>query len=77
MNFYIGRYIEPLGGEEAVVNWSRQKQPGVLIIPKHVLDDIQKNNGNLPLEQIAGINGLNYSKGTELEVLALTRKAKD
>jgi len=71
LNFYIGRRIEPLGSEEAVVAWARRPQPGVLIIPKDVLAAIQQRYGSLPLDEIASKRGFNYSKGTILEVLAL------
>jgi 4-amino-4-deoxy-L-arabinose transferase-like glycosyltransferase len=77
LNFYIGRQIEPLRGEEAVVSWTQQAKPGVLIIPKELLASIQQSYGTLPLEQIASKKGFNYSKGKILEVLALIRKMGD
>ena len=77
LNFYIGRQIEPLGSEEAVVEWTRQPKSGVLIIPKNNLATIQESYGSLTLEEIAAVKGFNYSKGTILEVLALTRGPKD
>ncbi len=76
LNFYIGRQIEPLRGEEAVATWARQPKPGVLIIPKDVLADIDQQYGPLPLEQIVSKKGFNYSKGKPLEVMALIRKAE-
>jgi 4-amino-4-deoxy-L-arabinose transferase-like glycosyltransferase len=77
LNFYIGRQIEPLRGEEAVATWARQPKPGVLIIPKDVFADIQERLGSLPLEQIVSKKGFNYSKGKPLEVVALIRKAQN
>ena len=77
LNFYIGRQIEPLRDEEAVIAWSRQPQAGVLVIPKDVLAGIQQRHGFLALDEIASKKGFNYSKGTILEVLALIRRAKD
>ncbi len=77
LNFYIGRQIEPLGSEEAVITWARQPKPGVLIIPKGVLDGIQQRHGSLALDEVASKKGFNYSKGTILEVLALIRGPKD
>jgi len=76
LNFYVGRKIEPLHSEQAVVDWARQPKPGVLIIPKDVLDNIEQRYETLPLKQIASKKGLNLSKGNPLEVLALIRKAK-
>ena len=76
LNFYVGRKIESLRSELAVVQWARQAKPGVLIIPKDVLDNIEQRYESLPLEQIASKKGLNLSKGNPLEVLALIRKTK-
>jgi hypothetical protein len=77
LNFYIGRRIEPLRSEEAVIAWTRQPRPGVLIIPKDVLAAIQQRYGSLALDEIASTRGFNYSKGTILEVLALICGPKD
>ena len=77
LNFYIGRQIEPLRDEEAVIAWARRPQAGVLVIPKDVLAGIQQRHGFLALDEIASKKGFNYSKGTILEVLALIRRAKD
>jgi len=77
LNFYIDRQIEPLRNEEAVITWVRQPKPGVLIIPKDILTNIEQRHGPLQLEQIASKKGLNYSKGKPLEVLALIRKTEN
>lgn len=77
LNFYVGRKIERLHSEPAVVEWTRQPKPGVLIIPKKVLNDIEQRYKTLPLEQIASKKGLNLTKGNPLEVLALIREAKE
>lgn len=77
LNFYIGRQIEELRSANAVVEWAKQPQDGVLIIPKDILADIEKAGGPLALEQIASKKGFNYSKGKTLEVLALVRKQRN
>jgi 4-amino-4-deoxy-L-arabinose transferase-like glycosyltransferase len=77
LNFYIGRQIEPLSNEEAVVSWSRRAGEAVLIIPKDKLDDIQQSYGTLPLEEIASKKGFNYSKGKIVEVMVLTRNLEE
>jgi len=74
LNFYVGRYINPLHSEEDVVTWAKQSTPGVLVIPGRVLDKIRKHYGELPLDKIASRNGFNYSKGKALEVLAMARR---
>jgi len=75
LNFYIGRQIEPLADEEAVIKWAGQPQPGVLIITKAALAEIERRGGSLGLAEIASKEGLNYSKGKALEVAALLRCA--
>jgi 4-amino-4-deoxy-L-arabinose transferase-like glycosyltransferase len=75
LHFYFARHIEYLLAEEEVVTWAQRPQPGILVIPRHTLDGIEEKYGDLPLEQIAATEGVNYSKGTMLELLALTRKA--
>ena len=77
LNFYIDRQIEELRSANAVVEWAKQPQDGVLIIPKDILADIEKAGGPLALEQIASKKGFNYSKGKTLEVLALVRKQRN
>lgn len=77
LNFYVGRQIEPLDSEKAVIAWTRQPQPGVLVIPKDMLAAIQERHGSLALDEIAATEGFNYSKGTRLELLALIRRPKD
>jgi 4-amino-4-deoxy-L-arabinose transferase-like glycosyltransferase len=76
LNFYIGRQIEPLSDEKAVVSWSQQPGEAVLIIPKDKLDSIQQSYGALPLEEIASKKGFNYSKGKIVELMALIRNAR-
>jgi len=74
LNFYIGRRIEPLADQEAVVRWAGQPQPGVLIISKDALAEVERRHGLLGLTEIASIRGLNYAKGKALEVAALLRR---
>jgi hypothetical protein len=77
LNFYIDRQIEELRSVNAVVEWAKQPQDGVLIIPKDILADIEKAGGPLALEQIASKKGFNFSKGRTLEVLVLVRKQRN
>jgi 4-amino-4-deoxy-L-arabinose transferase-like glycosyltransferase len=76
LNFYLGRQIEPLGSEEAVVAWAKKPERGVLIIPTNKLNEIQQNYGILPLDKIKSKKGFNYSKGKTLEVAALVRQTR-
>lgn len=76
LNFYIGRKIEVLQSEEAVVEWAKQPVPGVLVIPGDKLDEIQKHYGVLHLDKLISQKGYNYSKGRELELIALARRGE-
>ena len=74
LNFYIGRRIEPLADQEAVARWAGQPQPGVLIIARDALVEVERRHGSLRLTEIASKRGLNYAKGKTLEVAALLRQ---
>jgi 4-amino-4-deoxy-L-arabinose transferase-like glycosyltransferase len=71
--FYIGRQIESLAGEEAVLQWAKQPQPGVLVITKAALAELEQRHGSLGLAELASKEGLNYAKGKPLEVAAMLR----
>ena len=84
LNFYIGRPAcgkpsrttrgEPsrttkeLAGEKDVADWASQTQNGILVIPKNLLDEICKKFPGLQTEMIGSKKGINYSKGTLLDV---------
>ncbi len=72
--FYLDRPVEGLGGDEAVAQWARQHQPGVLVIAKTALERVQQQYGPLPLVKIASKQGVNYSKGDPETILAVSRK---
>jgi 4-amino-4-deoxy-L-arabinose transferase-like glycosyltransferase len=74
LNFYVGRRIEPLADQEAVARWAGRPQPGVLIISKDALAEVERRHGSLGLTEIASKRGLNYAKGKALEVAALLRR---
>ena len=79
--FYVGRPMETLASEQAVVDWAGQPGPGVIIIPRQELDDIEQRHGTLTLQVIASKKGINFGRvrldevlqGKRLEILALTR----
>ena len=71
--FYVGRQVESLRSEEAVLAWAKQPQPGVLIITKAALAAVEGHGGSLGLAELASQEGLNYAKGKPLEVVALLR----
>jgi len=77
LNFYIGRQIEVLRTEKDVVDWAERSINGILVIPKNDLNEIQQRYGELPLDKLVSKQGLNYSKGKTLEVVALVRKSKN
>ena len=75
LDFYLqGRQpVVPLLNEQAVLAWSRESQPGVLVIPADRLVRLESRLGPLGIPVIARKTGLNYSKGKWEEVLALGR----
>jgi 4-amino-4-deoxy-L-arabinose transferase-like glycosyltransferase len=76
LNFYVGRPIEQLADEQAIADWALQKQKGILVIPKNLLEEIRKKFPDLPIEQIGSKKGINYSKGTVLDVAVVVAKKK-
>jgi len=76
LNFYLVKPTEHLSTSDEVIAWAKQPKPGVLIIPKQYLIEIEQQHGTLPLDQIASKEGFNYSKGKILELLALTRRTQ-
>ena len=76
LNFYLGKLTERFSSPNDVIAWAKQSKPGVLIIPKEYLIKIEQEHGALPLDQIASREGVNYSKGKILELLALTRRTQ-
>jgi hypothetical protein len=77
LNFYIGRQIEVLATEKDVVDWAKQPISGILVIPGDILNEIQQRYGVLPLNKLISKKGYNYSKGEELELVALARRVKN
>jgi len=73
--FYVARPVASLGDEDAVVEWARQPQPGVLVITDAARTQIESCHGALGLAEIAAADGLNFAKGTKLRVVALLRQA--
>ena len=71
LNFYIGRKITQLRKEDEVIKWLNSPTERVLIIPRKDLNGIRQKSGDISFEEIASKEGINYSKGTELEVVAL------
>jgi hypothetical protein len=76
LNFYVGRKITQLRKTDDVVDWLKGTENRVLIIPRNDFEDIRKNTGNIAFEEIASKKGINYSKGKEVEVIALLVKTQ-
>jgi len=73
LNFYLARPIESLADAAAVAQWARQKETAVLILPRQTWRGVEENYGRLPLRELAAVQGWNWAKGRELEVVALLR----
>jgi len=73
LNFYIGRQIEPLRNREAAMAWLGQSGPGVLIVPADRFADMTAGRPQVPAGPIVSVKGIDYSKGRQLEVMAVLR----
>ncbi|MGD0573031.1 MAG: glycosyltransferase family 39 protein [Sedimentisphaerales bacterium] len=76
LNFYVGRKITQLRKTEDVVDWLKGTETRVLIIPRNDFESIRQNAGDIAFEEIASKKGINYSKGKEVEVIALLVKTQ-
>ena len=80
LNFYIGnsyvaRPITRLRNEDEVIEWLKNSNERVLIIPKKDLESIRQKSAGISFEEIASKKGINYSKGKELlEIVAVVNK---
>jgi 4-amino-4-deoxy-L-arabinose transferase-like glycosyltransferase len=74
LNFYIGRKITRLEEENEVIKWLNDPKERVLIIPRKDFDGIRQKSSDIGFEEIASKKGINYSKGTALEVIAVMSK---
>jgi 4-amino-4-deoxy-L-arabinose transferase-like glycosyltransferase len=74
LNFYIGRKITHLRNEGEVVEWLGNAGERVLITTRKDFDVIMQKSGNVVFEEIASKEGINYSKGTKVEVMVLVSK---
>ena len=77
LNFYVGRNITQLRKTDDVVEWLKGTGNRVLIIPRKDFEGIRQNMGNIAFEEIASKKGVNYSKGKEVEVIALLVKTQN
>ena len=74
LNFYVGRNITNLRKTDDVVEWLKGTGNRALIIPRKDFEGIRQNAGDITFEEIASKKGVNYSKGREVEVVALLTK---
>ena len=76
LNFYVGRNITHLRKTDDVVEWLKGTGSRALIIPRKDFEGIRQNAGDITFEEIASKKGVNYSKGREVEVIALLVKTQ-
>jgi len=76
LNFYIGKKITHLRNENEVIAWLNNAGQRVLITPKKDFDGIRQKTEGIEFEEIAAKKGLNYSKGREVEVVALLARTE-
>lgn len=71
LNFYIGKNIKELSNQDDAVEWLKQKNTAVLIIPENEYVKIERLCGDLPVMLVSSREGLNFSKGKKIILLAL------
>jgi 4-amino-4-deoxy-L-arabinose transferase-like glycosyltransferase len=77
LNFYVGRKITQLRKTDDVIEWLKGTGNRVLIIPRNDFESIRQNAGDIAFEELASKKGINYSKGKEIEVIALLVKTQN
>ncbi|MHC4212766.1 MAG: ArnT family glycosyltransferase [Planctomycetota bacterium] len=76
LSFYLGRLTQRLETDQDVLEWVKQPQDGVLVVPEKYLNRLQQEHESLPLKIIASKEGFNYSKGKKLNLLVLARRTE-
>jgi 4-amino-4-deoxy-L-arabinose transferase-like glycosyltransferase len=76
LNYYVARNITQLRRDDDVVDWLKEPGNRVLIISRKDFEDIRQNAGDIAFEEMASKKGINYSKGKEVEVIALSVKTQ-
>jgi len=72
--FYLDRQpVLQLSSSEDVVAWTKRAEDGVLVIPRSVLEEIEKKYGPLGLTRIGMSRGFSLGHGKWLELVALER----
>jgi 4-amino-4-deoxy-L-arabinose transferase-like glycosyltransferase len=73
LDFYIGGPpIRRLASAEAILRWSAERGPGVLVTTREDLARIP-SAARVGLAELASRGGLNYARGRWIELVALTR----
>jgi hypothetical protein len=74
LNFYVGRNIRQLRKEDQVIEWFKCEGERVLIIPRESINAIREQTNGILFDELTTKKGINYSKGKEVEVVALLTK---
>jgi 4-amino-4-deoxy-L-arabinose transferase-like glycosyltransferase len=74
LNFYVGRKIRQLRKEDQVIEWFKCEGERVLIIPRESINVIRERTNGILFDELTTKKGVNYSKGREVEVVALLIK---
>ncbi len=65
--------VERLASEADAARWARRGGPGLLVTTRAGLERLVASEGLLPLVPVAWQGGMNVSKGTPVELVALAR----
>ena len=74
LHFYLGgRPIERIISSERLFRWAREPGPGLIVITRHALDEVELNHEPLGLREVGSGHGISHVDGRRLELVALIR----
>jgi len=74
--YFPGRPIHLIENQEDVMAWAEEAQPGLIILPRRDLRQIQSKEGLQGLQEIAALQGFDYSTKRWMELVVLGRNLR-
>ena len=74
LHFYLGgRPIERIYSPRHLLRWAREPGPGLIVITRRALDEVELHDGPVGLREIGSERGISHVDGRRLELVALLR----
>jgi 4-amino-4-deoxy-L-arabinose transferase-like glycosyltransferase/membrane-associated phospholipid phosphatase len=74
--YFPGRPIHLIENQEDVMAWAKEAQPGLIILPRQDLRQIKSQEGLQGLQEIAALQGFDYSTKRWMEIVVLGRNLR-